>query len=73
MTMSPPKTHRQPQAAVMYPPSVGAMMGETAITSIKLENILAFSSTANKSLTMAREATIPTQPPNACNNRMTMS
>ena len=43
-------------------------MGETAITNIKVEKTLALSFTSNKSRTIALEATIPTQPPNAWKN-----
>ena len=32
---------RQLKLAVMYPPTVGAMIGDTATTSIKVENIFA--------------------------------
>ena len=43
-------------------------MGETPTTNISNEKIFALSFTANRSRTIALEATIPTQPPNACNN-----
>ena len=54
-----------PKCAVMNPPSVGAIMGDTATTNMRVENTLALSFTSNKSLTIALAATIPTQPPNA--------
>ena len=58
----------QPKAAVKYPPSVGAIMGETPTTNIKEEKTFALSSTGKRSLTIARAATNPEQLPNACNN-----
>ena len=53
----------------MNPPSEGAIIGETAITSIRVEKTLAFSLTSNKSLTIALDATMPTHPPKAWKNR----
>ena len=48
--------------------SVGATMGETAITNMSKLNTFAFSETGNKSLTRALAATIPAHPPIACTN-----
>ena len=44
------------------------MIGETAMTNIKVENTLALSLTSNKSRTIALDATMPTQPPSAWKN-----
>jgi hypothetical protein len=62
-----------PNIAVTYPPVVGAIIGDTATTSISKENIFAFSFTGNISRTIALAATIPAQPPNACNNLIAIS
>ena len=62
------KTILHPKYVVTMPPKVGAMIGDTATTNIKVENIFAISLGANKSLTMALDDTIPTHPPKACNN-----
>lgn len=59
-----------PNKAVIYPPNVGAIIGDTASTSISKEKIFAFSSTGKISLTRAREATNPAQEPKACKNLM---
>ena len=60
-----PKIYLHPKKVEINPPSVGAIMGETATTNIRVENTFALSFTSNKSLTIALEATIPTHPPNA--------
>ena len=44
---------------------VGAIIGATPTINIKVENIFAISEAGNKSLTIARLTTIPTQPPRA--------
>ena len=69
MTASTTKIYCQPINAVMYPPAVGAINGDTPTTSISNEKTFAFSSTGKISLTNALEATIPTQPPSACSSR----
>ena len=56
--------------AVTYAPTVGAIMGETAITRVSKDKTLAVSVTGNKSRTRAIAATMPAQPPMACKNRI---
>ncbi|MNX65860.1 hypothetical protein D3C86_969310 [compost metagenome] len=55
----------QPNATVTYPPNVGATIGETPNTSISSAKTLALSLTGNKSRTIATEATVAAQLPNA--------
>ena len=62
-----------PKEAVTYPPRVGATIGDRASTNISRENIFAFSSTGNKSLTNALAATIPPHAPTACKNLIDIS
>ncbi|MNL34298.1 hypothetical protein D3C87_1562640 [compost metagenome] len=58
----------QPKATVTYPPRVGAIIGDTPNTSINRAKTLALSFTGNKSRTIATEATVAAQLPNACIN-----
>jgi hypothetical protein len=54
-----------PHMETMYPPRVGASMGETPSIRISVEKTRALWSTGKTSLTTALGATIPTQPPSA--------
>ena len=62
-------TYLQLYSEVRKPPSVGAMIGDTPTTNINSENTFALSSTGKRSLTIARDATMPAQLPSACKNR----
>ena len=53
----------------MNPPKLGAIIGDTAMTNIKVENTFALSFTSNKSRTIALDATMPTHPPSAWKKR----
>src|SRR5690606_38217522 len=62
----------QSQCDITKLPTVGAKMGEMPMTSMSMENTLALSAGPKKWRTIAREATMPPQLPNACTNRYTM-
>ena len=58
---------------MIYPPIVGATMGDAPSTSINNANTLAFCSIGKRSRTMAIAATPATQLPIACTNRRPIS
>ena len=62
------KTMCQPKPSVIYPPSVGANIGESPKTSINLANTFGISFTGNKSRTIVNAATEAPQLPTACIN-----
>ncbi len=59
----------QPATFTSTPPSIGARIGARPMTSINCENTLAEATGSHLSLTMARDNTIPAQPPNAWTKR----
>lgn len=61
-------TECHPSELTIYPPAVGAIMGEAPNTSINNAKIFALSSTGNKSLTKVTDTTVAAQLPNACMN-----
>lgn len=63
----------QPATFTSTPPSIGARIGAKPITSINCENTLAEATGSHLSLTMARDSTMPAQPPNAWTNRARIS
>ena len=67
------KMYCHPKCVAIKPPAVGAIMGDTAITSISIENTFAIWSAGNRSLTYALAATIPAHPPSPCNSRKKIS
>ncbi|MNC58572.1 hypothetical protein D3C75_1083090 [compost metagenome] len=62
----------QPYRLTNTPPSIGARMGARPITSINCEKTLADATASHLSLTIARDNTMPAQPPNACTKRATI-
>ena len=54
-----------PNELTIYPPAVGAIMGEAPSTSINKAKTFALSSTGNKSLTNVTETTVAAQLPSA--------
>lgn len=63
----------QPDTLTSTPPSIGARIGASPITSINCENTLAEATGSHLSLTMARDSTIPAQPPRAWTKRASTS
>ncbi|MNI54342.1 hypothetical protein D3C73_1092340 [compost metagenome] len=63
----------QPVVLTNNPPSNGARMGASPITSISCEKTFADPTASHLSLTTAREITIPAQPPNAWMKRAPIS
>lgn len=57
-----------PSELTMYPPAVGAIMGEAPNTNINNAKTFALSSTGNKSLTKVTDTTVAAQLPSACMN-----
>jgi hypothetical protein len=65
MKASTMKSECHPKATVMYPPMVGAIIGETATTSVIELNACAVLFTGKRSRTNVWAATMPAHPPNA--------
>ncbi|MCY1461815.1 hypothetical protein D9M71_795130 [compost metagenome] len=63
----------QPVVLTSNPPSIGARIGASPITSISCEKTFAEPTASHLSLTTAREITIPAQPPRAWMNRAPIS
>ncbi|MNE39372.1 hypothetical protein D3C80_1333210 [compost metagenome] len=59
----------QPATLTSTPPSMGARIGASPMTSISCENTLAEATGSHLSLTMARDSTMPAQPPSAWTKR----
>ena len=58
-----------PNELTIYPPAVGAIIGEAPSTSINKAKTFALSSTGNKSLTNVTDTTVAAQLPSAWVNR----
>ncbi|MCY1223738.1 hypothetical protein D9M72_358760 [compost metagenome] len=67
------KIARQPDTERMAPPTIGARIGATPITSISDEKARADSCASSRSRITARAITMPAQPPRACRKRHSIS
>jgi hypothetical protein len=67
------KTDDHPRCTARYPPIVGASRGETPKMRINIEKTFALSLGSNKSLTIAKAATLAEHPPAAWINLNIMS